>query len=61
MKTVNQLVIALWLIEPLINEFFDNCLVMHEDEQVRNRRLWLLQRIVSWADGVADLSKLEGV
>ena len=31
-----------------------------EDEGVRRNRLGLLQRIAALADGVADLSKLEG-
>jgi glycyl-tRNA synthetase len=45
---------------PLINEFFDQVLVMVEDEQVRKNRLGLLQRISALADGVVDMSKLEG-
>jgi glycyl-tRNA synthetase len=34
--------------------------VMAEDERVRRNRLGLVQRIAALADGVADLSKLEG-
>jgi glycyl-tRNA synthetase len=45
---------------PAINRFFDEVLVMAEDEQLRRSRLALLQRIAALADGVADLSKLEG-
>ncbi len=45
---------------PAINQFFDEVLVMTEDEGLRNNRLGLLQRIVALAGGVADMSRLEG-
>jgi glycyl-tRNA synthetase len=45
---------------PSINTFFDEVLVMAEDQKVRGNRLGLLQRIASLSDGMADLSKLEG-
>jgi len=45
---------------PSINLFFDDVLVMVEDEQVRENRLGLLQRVASLADGVVDMSRLEG-
>jgi glycyl-tRNA synthetase len=45
---------------PAINEFFDQVLVMADATSVKENRLGLLQRIASLADGVADLSKLEG-
>jgi glycyl-tRNA synthetase len=45
---------------PAITTFFDDVLVMAEDAGVRENRLGLLQRIVHLADGVADLSHLEG-
>ena len=45
---------------PSINTFFDQVLVMAEEPAVRENRLGLLQRIAGLADGVADLSKLEG-
>jgi len=45
---------------PVINRFFDVVLVMTEDARLRNNRLGLLQRISALADGIADLSKLEG-
>jgi glycyl-tRNA synthetase len=35
-------------------------MVMVDDKALRENRLALLQRIASLADGVADLSKLEG-
>jgi glycyl-tRNA synthetase len=45
---------------PAVNEFFDKVLVMTEEKLVQKNRLGLLQRIAALADGVADLSKLEG-
>ncbi|MBN2044370.1 MAG: glycine--tRNA ligase subunit beta [Anaerolineales bacterium] len=45
---------------PKINTFFDEVLVMAEDDQVRAHRLGMLQRIAALADGVADMSRLEG-
>ena len=45
---------------PLVNNFFESVMVMTEDRTLRENRLALLQRIVHLADGVADLSKLEG-
>jgi len=47
------------LVEP-ITAFFDKVLVMAEDEAARRSRLALVARVVRLADGVADLSKLEG-
>ncbi|MEX2162151.1 MAG: glycine--tRNA ligase subunit beta [Anaerolineales bacterium] len=45
---------------PAIARFFDEVLVMAEDEQLKRNRLGLLQRVAALADGVADFSKLEG-
>ncbi|MBP1692529.1 MAG: glyQS [Chloroflexi bacterium] len=45
---------------PVIDRFFDTVLVMAEDSILRANRLGLLQRIAALADGVADLSRLEG-
>ncbi len=45
---------------PSITSFFEKVLVMAEEKDVRENRLGLLQRIASLANGVADLSKLEG-
>lgn len=47
-------------LEPSITTFFDKVLVMDEDLGVRNNRLGLLQEIARLADGIADLSLLEG-
>jgi glycyl-tRNA synthetase beta subunit len=43
-----------------ITDFFDKVLVMDEDQARRTNRLALVQRVVSLAEGIADLSKLEG-
>jgi glycyl-tRNA synthetase len=45
---------------PAIDRFFDNVLVMAEDDRLRVNRLGLLQKVAALADGVADMSKLEG-
>jgi glycyl-tRNA synthetase len=45
---------------PPITRFFEEVLVMAEEGAVRRARLGLLQRIAALADGVADLSLLEG-
>ena len=45
---------------PVIDTFFDEVLVMDKDEDLRNNRLALLQRIGDLAGGVADMSHLEG-
>ncbi len=47
------------LVEP-IDAFFEDVLVMAEDENVRRNRLGLLQRITALAAGVVDMSRLEG-
>lgn len=43
-----------------IEAFFDEVLVMAEDEELRTNRLALLQRIAEMPAGVVDLSALEG-
>ncbi len=45
---------------PEINQFFDQVLVMVDDESIRRNRLGILQRVSALADGVADMSRLEG-
>ncbi|HIQ05651.1 MAG TPA: glycine--tRNA ligase subunit beta [Anaerolineae bacterium] len=47
------------LVDP-INQFFDQVLVMTEDETLRTARLGLLQHIAALTDGIVDLSKLQG-
>ena len=43
-----------------INKFFTDVLVMAEDPAVRQARLALVQRIAALANGIADLSQLQG-
>ena len=45
---------------PAITDFFDEVMVMAEDEALRRNRLALLQRIVSLSDGVVLLDAVEG-
>jgi glycyl-tRNA synthetase len=45
---------------PHIQQFFDEVLVMAEDEALRQARLALLQRVAALADGIVDLRRLEG-
>jgi glycyl-tRNA synthetase len=47
------------MIEP-ITAFFDKTLVMHEDPSIRQTRQALLQHIWHLADGIVDLTKVEG-
>lgn len=58
--SVTALVSALEIMEPQISHFFDNVLVMDEDEAMRENRLALVQRIARLPRGIADLSYLEG-
>ncbi len=45
---------------PAVNAFFDKVLVMAEEKELQENRLALVGRVAALADGVADLSKLEG-
>jgi glycyl-tRNA synthetase len=45
---------------PAVTKFFDDVLVMAEDEAVKQNRLGLLQSIANMASGRADLSHLSG-
>lgn len=45
---------------PAIQRFFDEVLVMVEDEGLRENRLGLLQRIAGLAHGAVDLTRVEG-
>jgi glycyl-tRNA synthetase len=58
--SVDDFLTAIIPMLPAINDFFDKVLVMTEEKTIRANRLGLLQRIAALADGVADLSKLEG-
>ncbi len=59
-STVSSFVAVLEKLEPAITRFFDNLLVMDEDESIRQNRIGILQQITGLARGVVDLSKLEG-
>lgn len=47
------------LVKP-INTFFDQVLVMAEDEALRRARLGLVQHVAALPDGIADLALLQG-
>jgi len=57
---IDALLANLRALTPPITRFFDEVLVMADDPGLRAARLVLLRRIVAQADGLADLSKLEG-
>jgi len=57
---VDALMANLRALTPPITRFFDEVLVMADDPGLRASRLALLRRIVAQADGLTDLSKLEG-
>ncbi|MEZ4517274.1 MAG: DALR anticodon-binding domain-containing protein [Chloroflexota bacterium] len=58
--SVETLVASVRRLEPAIAQLFDNVLIMDKDTAVRENRLALLQAVAGLADGVADLSELEG-
>ena len=58
--TLPTLIASLREMAPAINQFFDEILVMAEDQAVRENRLALLQQIADLTSGLADLSELEG-
>ncbi len=47
------------MVEP-VTAFFDDVLVMAEDEALRENRLALLQRIAALTEGIVDLTRVEG-
>jgi glycyl-tRNA synthetase len=57
---VGTLVASVRRLQPSITQLFDNVLIMDEDAAARENRLALLQAVAGLADGVADLSVLEG-
>jgi glycyl-tRNA synthetase len=58
--TVNSFLTAFLPMITEVNRFFDEVLVMADDEALRLNRLALLQHIVSLGSSVADMSRLEG-
>ena len=57
---VDRLLTALHPMIPAINRFFDDVLVMHEDQALRENRLGLLQDIWDLSRGIVDVTRLEG-
>jgi glycyl-tRNA synthetase len=57
---VDRLLTALRPMIPAIDHFFDEVLVMHEDESLRASRLGLLQDIWGLSHGIVDVTRLEG-
>jgi glycyl-tRNA synthetase len=45
---------------PAISRFFDDVLVMHKDQALRENRLGLLQGIWGLSKGIVDMTRLEG-
>jgi len=58
--TVSRLMEGLVILTPVIARFFDDVLVMAQDLAVRQNRLALLQSIGALAEGIIDLSQMEG-
>jgi glycyl-tRNA synthetase len=58
--TVGQLVRSLRPLVAPIDAFFGEVRVLTEDDQLRESRLALLRRVVRLADGIADLTQLQG-
>jgi len=57
---VDRLLTALRPMIPVINRFFDDVLVMHEERALRETRLGLLQEIWGLSRGIVDVTRLEG-
>jgi glycyl-tRNA synthetase len=57
---VDRLLTAIHPMIPAINRFFDDVLVMHEDQALRESRLGLLQDIWDLSRGIVDVTRLEG-
>jgi glycyl-tRNA synthetase len=58
--TIPNFVESLRIMREEINQFFEDVLVMDDDQQVRENRLALLQHIAALSKGLVDLSQLEG-
>jgi glycyl-tRNA synthetase len=58
--SVDDFLNALLPLIPAIDRFFEEVLVMTDEAAIRHNRLGLLQRLSALAEGVADMSKLEG-
>jgi len=60
LNTVDEALSSIETLVPAINHFFDNVLVMDEDEAIKTNRLALVGMVARLPDGIADLSHLEG-
>jgi glycyl-tRNA synthetase len=60
LQSIDALFRAFEPMVPDVEHFFEEVLVMSEDEAERRNRLGLLQRVAGLADGLLDVSKLEG-
>ena len=56
--TASDKLAQLFALSPVINDFFDNTMVMAEDEAVKNNRLALLANLVTKANTIAAFNKL---
>ena len=57
---IAAMIASLGALAPPINDFFDAIIVNHQQDEIRNNRLALLQLIISQMGHVADFTKLEG-
>jgi glycyl-tRNA synthetase len=60
LHNVDRFLAAFVNMVPAVTAFFDDIMVMAEDQHVRENRLALLQHIAALANGRADMSKLKG-
>ena len=58
--TLDTLMTTLQALQPAIVRFFDDVLVMADDEALRQNRLGLLQVISALPQGIVDLTVMEG-
>jgi len=58
--SVDDFMSAFMPLMPAIKHFFDEVMVMADDDVQRANRLGILQRIAGLAEGVADFARLEG-
>ncbi len=58
--TVDALMEAIQALKPAITAFFDQVLVMDPNQDIRNNRLGLLQAVSGLAEGIVDLTAMEG-
>jgi glycyl-tRNA synthetase beta subunit len=57
---IDTLMTSLVTLAPVIGRFFQQVLVMADDPDIRRNRLALLQSVGALADGIIDLSQMEG-